>query len=194
MNGSPSSSAAMAARWVKTGTPEVVNCTRFSITGAERRRRLQPADAPARHRPVLRQRLHEQNLVAGRHDVVERTARGRRRRSGGRRFRRRRSTGRAGARAPGRASSSSRVATKPVGLAGELKKMARVAGVTAAASRSGSRRQRSPRSSGTNTGARARQRERAGEIRPGRRRNQRLLARARPSAAQRFRARACRRW
>ena len=31
MNGSPSSSAAMAARWVKTGTPEVVNCTRFSI-------------------------------------------------------------------------------------------------------------------------------------------------------------------
>ncbi len=50
------------------------------------------------------------------------------------------------------AAISSRVATKPVGLAGELKKMARVEGVTAAASLSGSRLQRPVRSSGTATG------------------------------------------
>ena len=47
------------------------------------------------------------------------------------------------------AAISSRVATKPVGLAGELKKIARVAVVTAAASLSGSRLQRPFRSSST---------------------------------------------
>ena len=39
---------------------------------AERRRRLEPADAEAGHRPVLRQRLDEQDLVVRRHHVVER--------------------------------------------------------------------------------------------------------------------------
>ena len=37
--------------------------SRFSIVGPKRRRRLQPADPPTRHRPVLRQGLHEQDLV-----------------------------------------------------------------------------------------------------------------------------------
>jgi len=67
---------------------------------------------------------------------------------------------------------SSRVATKAVGLAGELRKMTRVAGGTAAASLSGSRHHRPARSKGTE---RARDFQRAHEIGPGGRRDQRFV-------------------
>src|ERR1700722_14795938 len=73
---------------------------------------------------------------------------------------------------------SSRVATKPVGLAGALKKIRRVRGVTAFSSLAGSRLQRVPLSSGTGTARRPRNLEGADEIGPGGRWDQRFVARA----------------